>query len=144
MKYQIGTIGRVIVIRFEDGDAILNSMIDLARKEDIKSAIFYLIGGMKNCKIVVGPEKDQMPPVPVWRELIDSQEVVGLGTIFWDTENPRIHFHGAFGKNDNVKVGCLREMAETFLVLEGIIMEIKDVNAIRELDPKSGLVLLKL
>ncbi len=144
MKYQIGQTGRIVVARFEDGDKILNSLIELARKEDIKAAVFYLIGGMRNCKIVVGPEKDQMPPVPVWRELTESQEVVGLGTIFWDSENPRVHFHGAFGKHDNVKVGCLREMAETFLVLEAVIVEIKGINAIRELDPKSGLVLLKL
>lgn len=144
MKYQIGQTNRVVVARFEDGDKILNSLIELSKKEDIRAAIFYLIGGMRNCKIVVGPEKDQMPPIPVWRELTDSQEVVGLGTIFWDRENPRVHFHGAFGKHDSVKVGCLREMAETFLVLEAVIIEIKGVNAVRELDPTSGLVLLKL
>ncbi len=144
MKYQIGETARVVVARFEDGDKVLNSLVELARKENIRAAIFYLVGGMRNCKIVVGPEKDQMPPVPVWRELSESQEVVGLGTIFWDSENPRVHFHGAFGKRDDVKVGCLREMAETFLVLEVIIIEIKGVKAQRELDPASGLVLLRL
>jgi len=144
MKYQIGETARVVVARFEDGDKVLNSLVELARKENIRAAIFYLVGGMRNCKIVVGPEKDQMPPVPVWRELNESQEVVGLGTIFWDSENPRVHFHGAFGKRDDVKVGCLREMAETFLVLEVIIIEIKGVKAQRELDPASGLVLLRL
>jgi predicted DNA-binding protein with PD1-like motif len=144
MKYQIGQTARVVVARFEDGDNVLKSLIEVARNEDIRAGVFYLIGGMRNCKIVVGPEKDQMPPVPVWRELSESQEVVGLGTIFWDSENPRVHFHGAFGKRDNVKVGCLREMAETFLVLEAVIVEIKGINAHRELDPASGLVLLKL
>lgn len=144
MKYQIGETARVVVVRFEDGDKILDSLIELAKKENIRAAVFYLIGGMRNCKIVVGPEKDQMPPVPVWRELTESQEVVGLGTIFWDSENPRVHFHGAFGKRDDAKVGCLREMAETFLVLEGVIIEIKGINAVRELDTASGLVLLRL
>jgi predicted DNA-binding protein with PD1-like motif len=38
----------------------------------------------------------------------------------------------------------MRENAETFLVLEAIIMEIKGVNAARELDPVSGMVLLKV
>lgn len=144
MKYQIGETGRVVVARFEDGDKILNSLIELAKKENIRAAVFYLLGGMKNCRIVVGPENEQMPPVPAWRELTESQEVLGLGTIFWDSENPRVHFHGAFGKRDDVKIGCLREMAETFLVLEAIIIEVKGVNALRELDPNSGLVLLKL
>ncbi len=144
MKYQIGETGRVVVARFEDGDKVLNTLIELAKKENIRTAVFYLIGGMRNCKIVVGPEKEQMPPVPVWRELTESQEVVGLGTIFWDSENPRVHFHGAFGKRDDVKVGCLREMADTFLVLEGVIIEIKGINAQRELDTTSGLFLLRL
>ncbi len=144
MKYQIGETGRVVVARFEDGDKVLNTLIELAKKENIRAAVFYLIGGMRNCKIVVGPEKEQMPPVPVWRELTESQEVVGLGTIFWDSENPRVHFHGAFGKRDDVKVGCLREMADTFLVLEGVIIEIKGINAQRELDATSGLFLLRL
>ncbi|MBT9536878.1 MAG: DNA-binding protein, partial [Nitrospirae bacterium] len=33
---------------------------------------------------------------------------------------------------------------ETFLVLEAVIVEIEGVNAVRELDPVSGLALLKL
>ncbi|MCX8030970.1 MAG: DUF296 domain-containing protein [Thermodesulfovibrionales bacterium] len=144
MKYQVGNTNRVFVLRFEDGDKVLNCLTELAQKENIRSAVFYLIGGMRNCKIVVGPQKDEMPPVPVWRELSDSQEVIGIGTIFWDSNNPRVHFHGAFGKHDRFNVGCLRESAETFLVLEAIIIEIANIEATRELDPSSGLVLLKL
>ncbi|MEJ5300613.1 MAG: DUF296 domain-containing protein [Thermodesulforhabdaceae bacterium] len=144
MKYRIGETARVVVARFEDGDNVLSNLIDLARKENIRSAVFFLLGGMKNLKVVVGPQKDEMPPVPVWRELHDSQEILGIGTIFWDKDIPRIHFHGAYGKHDRVTVGCLREMAETFLVLEAIIIEIKGIDAQREFDPRSGLVLLKL
>jgi predicted DNA-binding protein with PD1-like motif len=70
--------------------------------------------------------------------------VVGLGTIFWQGEDPKVHFHGAFGKKDSVKVGCLRENAETFLVLEAVIMEIEGVDARRVLDPVSQMVLLNL
>ena len=43
-----------------------------------------------------------------------------------------------------VKVGCLREKSETFLVLEAVIIEIQGINAVREPDPVSGLTLLKL
>ena len=68
----------------------------------------------------------------------------GLGTIFWQGDEPKLHFHGTYAKLDNVKAGCMRENAETFLVLEAIIMEIKGVNAARELDPVSGMVLLKV
>ena len=144
MKYQIGKTGRVVVVRFEDKDDVIGNLVDLARKENIKAAAVYLVGGMREGSIVVGPEKDEFPPAPVWRKLGESHEVVGFGTIFWLEDNPRVHFHGAFGKKDMVKVGCLRENSETFLVLEAIVIEIEGVTAKRELDAVSGMVLLKL
>lgn len=144
MRYQVGRTGRVVVARFEDREDVLGNLTDIARKEEIKSAVFYLIGGMREGRIVVGPEKEELPPKPVWKELKESHEIVGIGTIFPQEGEPKIHFHGAFGKKDMVKVGCLREMSETFLVLEAIIMEIEGVNASRELDPVSGMALLRL
>ena len=144
MKYQTGEIGRVIVAKFEDGDVILDNLIEIAKKEDIKTGVFYLVGGVKNAKIVVGPEEDVLPPTPVCRELRDSHEMVGIGTIFWHKNEPKIHFHGAYGKHDRMKAGCLREMAETFIILEGIIFELKGIDAIRSLDPKSNMVLLDM
>ena len=144
MKYQIGKTGRVVVVRFEDRDDVIGNLVDLAKKENIKAAAVYIVGGMREGSIVVGPEKDEFPPMPVWRKLGESHEVVGFGTIFWLDDEPRVHFHGAFGKKDIVKVGCLRENSETFLVLEAIVIEIEGVTAKRELDPVSGMVLLRL
>jgi predicted DNA-binding protein with PD1-like motif len=144
MKYQIGKTGRVVLARFEDHEDILGNINTVAKKEAIKSAIFFLLGGIRQGKVVVGPEKDDLPPTPIWRDLRESHEVLGTGTIFWDESGPKIHFHGAFGKKDSVKVGCLREIAETFLVLEAVIIEIEGINAIRKFDPASGLTLLEL
>ncbi len=64
--------------------------------------------------------------------------------IFYQGDEPKVHLHGAFGKKDMTRVGCLRDKSKTFLVLEAVIMEITGVDAKRELDPASGLVLLKL
>jgi predicted DNA-binding protein with PD1-like motif len=144
MKYQVGEIGRVIVARFEDGEDALKNITDIAKKENIRSAVFYLIGGLRQGRVVVGPEKEELPPKPVWREIKESHEVLGIGTIFWQEDEPKIHFHGAFGKKDMIKVGCLRETSEIFLVLEAIIIEIEGVTARREFDQASGLTLLKL
>jgi predicted DNA-binding protein with PD1-like motif len=144
MKYQIGKTGRVVIARFEDKDDILGNINNVAKKEQIRSAIFFLLGGIRQGKVVVGPEKDELPPTPVWRELQESHEALGIGTIFWDESGPKIHFHGAFGKKDMVKVGCLREIAETFLVLEAVIIEMEGINAQRKFDPASGLTLLEL
>ncbi|GBE41199.1 MAG TPA: DUF296 domain-containing protein [Nitrospirae bacterium] len=144
MKYQIGNTGRIVVAKFDDHDDVLNNLNEIAKKENIRSAVFWLVGGMREGRIVVGPETDELPPKPVWKELGESHELLGIGTIFWFNDEPKIHLHGAFGKKDMLKVGCLRENAKTFLVLEAIIMEIDGVNAIREIDPEIGIPLLKL
>ena len=62
---------------------MLSNLTDIAKKENIKAAVVYLVGGMREGKIVVGPEKDAMPPVPIWRELGESHEMLGVGTIFY-------------------------------------------------------------
>ena len=112
--------------------------------EGISTAVFYLVGGMREGKIVVGPERDEIPPTPVWKNLVESHDVVGFGTIFYQGNEPKVHFHGAFGKKDMVKVGCLRENPATFLVLEAVIIELSGINAVKEFDPALWLALLKL
>jgi len=144
MKYQVGKVGKVIVARFEDREDILENIAAIAKKENIRNAVFNLIGGIKKGSIVVGPEEETLPPKPVWRDIQESTEVIGVGTIFWQENEPKIHLHGSFGKKDTVKVGCLRAASETFLVLEVIIFEIQGIDARRELDQATGLTLLKL
>jgi predicted DNA-binding protein with PD1-like motif len=144
MKYQVGKPGRIIVIKFDDKDDMLGNLVEIAKKENIRAGVFSVVGGMREGRIVVGPEKDEMPPKPVWKELGESHEVIGMGTIFWHEDEPKVHFHGTFGKKDMVKMGCLREKSETFLVIEAVIIEIEGINAVRELDPVSGMTLLKL
>ncbi|HHN66245.1 MAG TPA: DNA-binding protein [Nitrospirae bacterium] len=142
MQYRVGRIGRVVVARFSDGDDLLEGLKDIARKEGLRAAVFQVVGGLKKGDFVVGPETEEMPPRPVWRELSESHEVVGVGTIFWKDEEPLVHFHGAYGKKDSVKVGCLRKGSEVFLILEVIIFEMEGINAERVPDPESGLPLL--
>ena len=145
MKYQIGSMGRVAVARFDDGEDVLGGISELAKKENIRAGVVYLVGGMKGGSFVVGPETDgEMPPKPSWRKLTESHEVLAFGTIFWEGDEPRIHLHGAYGKKDDVRVGCMRKDSETFLILEAVIMELDGIDATRELDPSVGLPLLKL
>ena len=144
MKYRVGEPGRIVVARFEDRDDVIQGIEDVVQKEGIKAGIVYLLGGIRSGKIVVGPEEDRMPPKPVWRDVADNHEMVGIGTIFWMDDKPRLHLHGAFGKGDTTKVGCLRESSSTFLILEAVVIEIKGITARRELDPLSGMALLKL
>jgi predicted DNA-binding protein with PD1-like motif len=145
MKYQTGKPGRIVVARFDDGDDVLEGIKDISRAEKIRAAVVYLVGGMKGGRFVVGPQtENQRPPKPEWRELNESHETLAFGTIFYEGDEPKIHLHGAFGKHDMVKVGCLREQSEAFLILEAVIMEIDGVDAKRVLDPKVGVPILEL
>jgi predicted DNA-binding protein with PD1-like motif len=144
MNYQVGQPGRIIVARFNDGDDILQGLTDIARTEQIRAACFSMVGGIKKGGYVVGPETEELPPVPVWRELRESHEATGFGTIFWHDDQPKVHFHGAYAKHDQVRAGCLRRETEAFLVLEVVITELLGIDATRELDPESGMVLLRL
>ncbi|MHB8111185.1 MAG: PPC domain-containing DNA-binding protein [Syntrophorhabdaceae bacterium] len=145
MKYQVGEIGRVILARFEDGDAIISNLNEIVRKENIRGCIFYLLGGITEGRIVVGPANDDVrPPEPTWREIVDGHETLAIGTVFWHHDEPRVHIHGTYGKFDSVKTGCLRDEAKTFLILEAIIIELKGIKAVRDIDPVIQMTLLKL
>ncbi len=145
MEYQVGSAGRVVVARFNDGDDVLEGLINIARDEKIRAAVLWLVGGVKKGRAVVGPEEEgKLPPKPIWYDIPESHEVLATGTVFYEGDDPKVHLHGAFGKRDTVRTGCLRGESETFLILEAVIMEIRGVTAKRELDPSVGLAMLKV
>jgi len=144
MQYRSGKPGRIFIACFENQDDVIRGLEQIARDNGVRAAHVQLVGALQKGDFVAGPEEDSLPPKPIWRHLSESHEVLAFGTIFWDEEGPRVHLHGAFGKADAAKVGCLRENSRTFLVLEAVVTEIVDVEVQRALDPKSGLVLLRI
>lgn len=145
MKYQVGEVGRVILAHFEDGDEIIANLTAIVRNENVRGGIFYLLGGINEGRIVVGPTHDDVrPPEPTWREIVESHETLAIGTVFWYGDEPRFHIHGTYGKFDSVKTGCLRDEARTFLIMEAIVIELTGINAVRDLDPVIKMTLLKL
>ncbi len=143
MEYRTGNQGKIIVAKFDDGDDVLSGISDIVKKEKIRCAFFTLVGGMKGGSFVVGPQDETMPPKPMWRDLKESHEIFGNGTIFWEGDTPKIHFHGSYSKGDSVRAGCLRKDSQAFLITEAVIVEIQGIDAKRELDEKVGLPLLK-
>lgn len=144
MKYSVGRAGRVVVAKFTDGEDLMAGLHDIAKREKIKAAVIYLLGAVKNGKAVVGPEKDEIPPTPVWKDIVNAHETLAVGTLFWEDDEPRVHLHAAMGKGDAAVVGCLRGECGVFLVAEAVIIEIEGVNAVRRHDPETGLALLEL
>ncbi len=143
MEYTRGKIKHIYVLRFKDGDDVLEGLTKVVKREKIKAGIIHLTGGIKNCKVVTGPKKTCIPPVPVWQKIDGAHEVVAFGTVFLAGKEPRIHIHLALGRGKNSYVGCLRTGSEAYLVLEGVIIEM-EAKVIREYDKKSGFNLLKI
>jgi len=145
MDYQVGQIGRVIVARAHEGEDLYAEIESLAKKENLQSAAVMIVGGMRRGKVVVGPKDPHGPIEPQFREFDDAREVAGFGTLFRDDEDqPRLHLHAAIGRGEKTIAGCPRGGAEVFLILEIVIIELAGVDAIRDLDPETGLKLLSL
>lgn len=143
MKYSSGQISRVFVATLSDGEDLLQGLKELFIKENIEAALFFIIGAIKEGKIVSGPKEDVIPPEPFWRNIDEAHEVVGVGNIFKGDDEPKIHLHTTFAKKEMIKMGCLRNDAKTFLLLEVILFEIKGSNLFKNIDESTGLLMLK-
>lgn len=129
--------------RFDDGDILIDEIKKLVKKERIKAGVIVLIGALRKGHIVTGPKAPKIPPRPHWEQFKDAWEIAGLGTIFKGQKGPEIHIHGALGKGKKSLVGCIRKDSKVFLLIEAVIIEIKDIKARKDLDPKTGLKLLR-
>ncbi len=144
MNYTQGRVGRVFVVRFDHGDDVVACLTDLARRESVRCAAVWLLGALARGRLVTGPETLDLPPTPHWVEFDDGREVIGFGTIFWAESEPKAHLHGSFGRGDHALTGCLRAESETYLIAEGVVLEIADASAERVRDAASGLALLRI
>jgi predicted DNA-binding protein with PD1-like motif len=144
MQYTKGTIGRVFLLKFNDGDILLKEIEKLARKEKIKAATMIFLGALKKGDIVTGPKKPVIPPKPNWVSFNQGWEAMGIGTIFTNKSGPQIHIHSAMGKKRRTLTGCVRKDSAVFLVIEAIIFELKGIFADKNIDPRTGLNLLRI
>jgi Predicted DNA-binding protein with PD1-like DNA-binding motif len=138
MEYSQGSIDRVFTVRLDHGDDILKELESLAVSEDIRSAMFTMLGAVKEANLVVGPKENIVPPDPQWTRIHDAHELIGIGNIFWENDKPKIHLHSAAGRGESTKTGCLRENSEVFMVVEVFIMEISGISASRVFDKEKG------
>jgi hypothetical protein len=143
MEYAVGKAGRVIAVRLFEGEDLYESIEQLAREENIKSAAVLITGGFRKANVVVGPKQETPKIVGDFRDFAGPGEVLGVGTIYCDDQRPKLHIHTAIGKGSDTIVGCPRGGAKIFLVLEVTIIEIEGILAGRSYDEKTGLNLLR-
>ncbi len=146
MKYSEGNIGRIFVIRLEDGDRLPQSLETLANEKAVKRGICFLIGGVKSGgNIVAGPKQGETIPVETINKILDGiHETVAIGAIFPDEKGePKLHMHAALGRDQETITGCIRLGIETWKVGEVILLEIINNNAQRRKEAATGFELLE-
>lgn len=145
MKATEGRVGRVFVIRLEDGDVVPDCIEQFAADRGVTHAQVVMLGGLGGGQVVVGPRhSDRMPPEPMLLPVDGAHEVAAVGVLAPDDRGKAVlHIHGALGRSGQTLTGCLRGGVDTWLVGEVVLCEIVGVSAVRAKDPASGFALLE-
>jgi len=145
MKSCEGQIGRVFVIRLEDGDTLPGCIERFAEDNDVAVGHVIMVGGIRDGRVVVGPEHSgEMPPQPVLFPIDEVHEMAGVGVLApGEDGKPILHIHAALGRAGKTTTGCLRPGVTTWLVGEVILYEITGAKVARIKDQESGFALLE-
>ena len=145
MKACQGQIGRVFVIRLEDGDIIPECIEGFAEAQGISVGHVILVGGIGSGDIVVGPRNSaEKPPQPMLLPIDGAHEVLAAGILApGEDGKPSLHIHAALGRAGQTISGCLRFGASTWLVGEVILYEITGAPVARIMDTISGFALME-
>ena len=145
MKATEGRLGRVFVIRLEDGDVVPDCIERFAYDKGISVGQVILVGGIGEGEVVVGPRRsEERPPEPMLLPIDGAHEVAGIGVLApGEDGRPILHIHAALGRSGSTTTGCLRPGVKTWRVAEAIIYEILDAQAMRIMDDESGFQLLE-
>lgn len=147
MKHAQGAIGRIFVLRLEDGDLLNDTLEAFARDHGVQRGLAFYVGGSADgSRVVVGPDATRDDAViPLVHVLAGAQEAFAVGTLFPDADGkPALHMHAASGREGTATVGCTRAGVQTWLVGEVVLLEITGTEARRELDPGTGFQLLSV
>ena len=145
MKACEGRIGRVFVIRLEDGDVVPECIERFAEEKGVSVGQAILVGGIGGGDVVVGPRRsEKRRPEPMLLPIDGAHEVVGVGVLApGEDGKPALHIHAALGRAGRTMTGCLRHGVTTWLVGEVILYEILGADMLRIKDEESGFDLLE-
>jgi predicted DNA-binding protein with PD1-like motif len=145
MQYTEGKMGRIFILRLEDGERLNDTLEAFARQQNLAHALAFFLGGAASgSMVVVGPDAERTDEVvPLLHELIGSQEVLAVGTLIPnEAGQPVLHMHAAMGREGQATVGCTRAGVDVWLVGEVVLLEIVGTAAQRRKDPATGFQLL--
>ncbi|KAF5064820.1 hypothetical protein DSECCO2_280300 [anaerobic digester metagenome] len=146
MRYAVGSVGRVLVIRLEDGD-VLHECVERAARENgvVRGAVLALGGADAGSRMVVGPRDGRAEKIePMLSQLAGESELAAVGTLFPDEHGqPSLHMHASAGRDGRSVTGCVRAGVKVWLIQEVVVIEILGTEARRAKDPRTGFHLLE-
>lgn len=145
MKACEGQIGRVFVIRLEDGDEMPVCVERFAAEKRVRAGFAIFVGGVGDGELVVGPRRStERPPQPMTLPLTEAHEVLGAGVLAPKEDGtPVLHMHASLGRMGTSLTGCIRPGVKTWLVGEVILYEVVGVDVARVADQATGFSLLE-
>lgn len=146
MKSSEAKLGRVFILRLEDGEIVHETIERFATERGVTHAALTMHGGADvGSVLVTGPKEARCPPpiAPQTSTLDGVHEVVGTGSLFPDEKgNPILHVHLACGRGEKTVTGCIRTGVKTWHVMEVILVELVGCTARRLPDAATGFELL--
>jgi predicted DNA-binding protein with PD1-like motif len=141
MEYTSARMGRIFVARVDHGEDLLQELQKILVKEGVTHGFMLLLGALKEGSVVTGPAEAVIPPVPHYVGFGGGWELIGAATFYPGEDGPAIHLHASVGRGERSLTGCLRGKAETYLVMEVVILELTGLSVRRVKDDRTGLVL---
>lgn len=95
------TTGRRFAVAFDHGEDFFTALDMFCRDSGIRAGhIPTFIGGFSSVRLVGSCDPLKHPERPLWDEIeVETLEVLGVGTLAWDTVNNRVspHIHVSAG-----------------------------------------------
>ncbi len=139
-----GSVGRVFVLRLEDGDRLPECIERFATERGVSRGLCALIGGLGGGRLVVGPQQSDASPItPLVHAVEGVHEAAALGTLFPDAGGtPRLHMHAALGREGRTRTGCIRQGVDVWKLGEVVVLEILGTGMGRRPDAETGFEVL--
>ncbi len=147
MQYSEGRLGRIFILRLEEGERLNDTIEKFAREQGLSHGLAFFLGGSAGgSQVVVGPEANRDSIIPMIYTLRGEQEVLAVGTIIPnEAGEPLLHMHAAAGREGQATVGCTRAGVDVWLIGEVVLLEILGTGAAqRKKDAATGFQLLRI
>lgn len=144
MKTAEGQLGRVFLIRLEDGDVIPGSIERFAADNGVSVGFALFVGSADKGKLVAGSENPSARPLnPLLASIEGLHEGSAVGVLApAEDGKPVLAMHGSFGRAEKSMTGGFRAGVSTWMTGEVVLYEVLGTHARRVFDKDQGLAFL--